>query len=119
MVYKVLWRNMQPIKPGTPGRTPSLSNKWTGLFYVLTTHTTNGFTSYPKDEAMVKCLAYKDTSVTTGTRTQCGSETPEFESDAVNQLGHNTPNSFFVLQELPEPKVIKLLIRYYFNNFSK
>ena len=29
-----------------------------------TTHRTNGFTSHPKDDAMVKCL--KDTSVTAG-----------------------------------------------------
>ena len=27
---------------------------------------TNGFTFHPKDEAMVKCLANKDTSVTVG-----------------------------------------------------
>ena len=26
-IYKVLWRNTQPIKPGTPGRTPYLFNK--------------------------------------------------------------------------------------------
>ncbi len=59
MIYKVLWRNMQPIKPGTPGRTPSLFDKCTGFFFVrYTTHGTNGFTSHPKDEAiMVKCLA--------------------------------------------------------------
>ena len=31
---------------------------------VYTTHGTNGFTSHPKDEAMVMCL--KDTSVTAG-----------------------------------------------------
>ena len=30
----------------------------TGFFYIrYTTHGTNGFTSHPKDEAMVKCLA--------------------------------------------------------------
>ena len=58
MVYKVLWRNMLPIRPGTPGRTPSLFDKCTGFFYMrYTTHGTNGFTSHPKDEAMVKCLA--------------------------------------------------------------
>ncbi len=47
------------IKPGTLGRTPSLYDKCTGFFYVrYTTHGTNGFTSHPKDEAiMVKCLA--------------------------------------------------------------
>ena len=33
MVYKVLWRNMQPVKPGTPGRTPSLFEKCTGFFF--------------------------------------------------------------------------------------
>ena len=31
-----------------------------------TTHGTNSVTSHPKDEAMVKCLASKDTSVTAG-----------------------------------------------------
>ncbi len=58
MVYKVLWHNMQPIKPGTPGRTPSLFDKCTGFFYMhYTTHETNGFTSHPKEEAiMVTCL---------------------------------------------------------------
>ena len=30
----------------------------TGFYYMhYTTHGTNGFTSHPKDEAMVKCLA--------------------------------------------------------------
>ena len=32
MVYMVLWRYMQPIKPGTPGRAPSRSDKCT--FYI-------------------------------------------------------------------------------------
>ena len=37
---------------------PSLYCKCTGFFYVRhTTHGTNGFTSHPNDEAMVKCLA--------------------------------------------------------------
>ncbi len=59
MVYEVLWRNMLPIKLGTPGRTPSLCDKCTGFFYVrYTTHSTYSFTSHLKDEAiMVKCLA--------------------------------------------------------------
>ena len=58
-VYKLLWRIQQP-QQGTPGRTPSLFDKCTGFFYMrYTTHGTNGFTSHPKDEAiiMVKCLA--------------------------------------------------------------
>ena len=51
----------------TPGRTPSLFNKRTGLFYIrYTTHVTNGLTSHPKDEAMVKSVFLKDTSVTVG-----------------------------------------------------
>ena len=49
MVYKVLWRNKLPIKPGTPGRTPFLFQKCTGLFYMrYTTHRTSEFTSHPK-----------------------------------------------------------------------
>ena len=52
IVYKVLWCNLLPIKPGTPGRTPSLSDKCTGFFFVCyTTHGTNGLMSNPKDEA--------------------------------------------------------------------
>ena len=35
MVYKVLWRSMQPIKPGMPGQTPSLYDKYTGLHNTL------------------------------------------------------------------------------------
>ncbi len=68
MVYKVLWRNMQPIKPGTLGRSPSLFNKCTGFFYVrYTTHRTNGFAPHPKDEAiMVKCLALRTQVSRTG-----------------------------------------------------
>ena len=34
--------------------------------WVYTTHGTNGFTSHSKGEAMVKCLAFEDTSVTAG-----------------------------------------------------
>ena len=42
MVYMVLWRNMQPI------------DKCTDFFYVgYTTHGTSGFTSHPKDKAVV------------------------------------------------------------------
>ena len=53
----------------TPGWAASFFDNCTGFFYVhYTTHETNGFTSHPKDEAMVKCLA--DTGVTTGTRTR-------------------------------------------------
>ena len=43
---------------GTPGRTPALFDKCTWFFYMRNkTHVTIGFTSHPKDEAMVKCLA--------------------------------------------------------------
>ena len=34
MVYKVMWRNMLPIKPETLGRTPSLYDNCTGFFYM-------------------------------------------------------------------------------------
>ena len=62
MVYKVPWRNILPIKPGTPGQI-LCSILCTGLFYVrYTTHGTNGFTSHPKDKQWLsvqlakKCL---------------------------------------------------------------
>ena len=59
-------RRIKQPQPGTPGRTPSLFDKCTGFFYMrYTTHGTNGFTSHPKDEAMVKCLA-QGHSVTAG-----------------------------------------------------
>ena len=52
MVYKVLWRNVLPIKPGTPGRTPFSFHECTGIFNVhYITHKTNSFMSHPKDEA--------------------------------------------------------------------
>ena len=39
MVFKVLWRNVLPIKPGIPKRTPSLFNKCTiGSFMCITQH---------------------------------------------------------------------------------
>ncbi len=59
MVYKVLWHKMQSIKPGTPGRTPSVYDKCNRLVYInYTIHGTYSFTSHSKDAAvMVKCLA--------------------------------------------------------------
>ena len=50
---------MQPIKPGTPGRTPSIYPKCTGVFEMhYKTHGTNDIMSLLKDEAIaVKCLA--------------------------------------------------------------
>ena len=55
-VYKVLRRIKQPHS-GTPGRTPSLFDKCTGFFYMrYTTHGTNGFTSHPKDESIVRSI---------------------------------------------------------------
>ena len=40
MVYRVLWRNMQQIKPGTPGWTPSLYDIGAlGSFTCITQHT--------------------------------------------------------------------------------
>ena len=48
IVYKVLWRNMLSIKPGTPGLSPpSLNESALGYFPA---HGTNGFTSHPKDK---------------------------------------------------------------------
>ena len=56
MVYKVLWRNRLPVKPGTQGQTPSLFANCTGFFYVRhTIQGTNCLTSHPKDKAKVKC----------------------------------------------------------------
>ena len=54
-------------QPETPGRTgPSLFDKCTGFVHMrYTTHETNGFTSHPKDEAMISVLR-KDISVTAG-----------------------------------------------------
>ena len=59
MVNNVLWRNTRPIKPGTLGRTPSLFDKCTGLFYTrYTSHSSYGFLSHSKDTTtMVKCFA--------------------------------------------------------------
>ena len=52
MVYKVLWRNMQTIKLGTPGEPLHFSISALGSFMcVYTIHGTKGFTSHPKDEA--------------------------------------------------------------------
>ena len=58
MVYKVLWHNMLSVRPGTSGRTFSLYDKCTELFYVHYTWDQNGLTSNSKDKAIaVKCLA--------------------------------------------------------------
>ena len=54
MLYKVLWRNLLPIGPGTPGRTPSLFDKCTGFFYMrYITHGTSRLRSRPKDKALI------------------------------------------------------------------
>ena len=47
MVYKVLWHNMLPIKPGTQGRIPSLFDNvhWV-LLLANTQHTLTGPTAY-------------------------------------------------------------------------
>ena len=70
-VYKVLRGIKQP-----------LLDKCTGFFYMrYTTHGTNGFTSHPK----VMCLAYGHKCHGWGFEpTLCWSETPEFESGALN-----------------------------------
>ena len=71
LIYKLMWHNMLPIKPGTPGWTPSLFVNCTGFFYVhYTIHRTYGFTSHPKDASiMVQCLALGHKCYTTGTPT--------------------------------------------------
>ena len=57
------------MKPRTPGRTTSLFDKFTGLFYSLyTKHGTNGFTSNPKDEASWLSVMLKDTGGMTFTK---------------------------------------------------
>ena len=62
----MLWCNLLPVRPGTPGRTPSLYNKCTVHFYVhYTTHRTVGFTSHPKDAVIM----VKETSLGIETRT--------------------------------------------------
>ena len=55
MVYKALWRNMLPIKLGTPwGEHPSIFDKYTGFFYMhFTTQGTNSFASHPKGAAIM------------------------------------------------------------------
>ncbi len=61
-LYEVRCRILPPNQPETQGQPPLLfCNKCTGFFYAhYTTHGTNGFTSHPKDEAiMVKCLALR------------------------------------------------------------
>ena len=63
---QVLWRNMQPIKPGTQMWTPSL-----GYFYVRYTHNTQDQCLYVPSEGrslMVKSVLLKNTGVTTGTQ---------------------------------------------------
>ena len=71
MVYKVLCPNMLPIKPEHRGKPPSLYDKCTWLFYVhYTTHRTYGFSSHPKDAAMMVVSCLRTQRVTTGTQTQ-------------------------------------------------
>ena len=77
---------MLPIRPGTPGRAPSLYDKCTGLFYMhYTTHGTTGFTSHSEDKALCVSVLLKDTGVMTGTRTHTLliRKTPELESGAL------------------------------------
>ena len=89
--HHVMAYNMQPIKPWTRFQTPSFLNTCTGFFNVY--YTTHCFTSHMKKAAiMVKYLAWKDTSVTTRTRTHTllnrNTRAPVPSS---NPLGHNTP----------------------------
>ena len=66
-------RNLRPTKPETPGQTPSLKDKCTGLFYVhYTTHGTYSFTSHPKGRRTKQLrlsVLLKDTSAAAGNRT--------------------------------------------------
>ena len=67
MVCKVLWRNMLPIKPGTPGRPLLFSlSAWHVFFY--TTLQDQWLMSHPKDQA-IWFLSFLLISVTTWTRT--------------------------------------------------
>ena len=80
MVYKVLWGKMLPIKPGTSGRTPLLSDKKVHRILLCVLHNTQ-----------VSALL-KDTSVTAGTRTN----TLLIKNTRVwircsSPLGHDTP----------------------------
>ena len=58
-LWKVLWCNLHPIKPGIPGRTPSLFRK-------CITHKSNPKAQSEGRSIMVNCLI-KETSVMTGT----------------------------------------------------
>ena len=57
LFYKVLWRIMQPIKPGILGRSNLFAFRYElHYFYMLfTTHGTYSFTFNQKVKAMVKC----------------------------------------------------------------
>ena len=95
--YKVLRRIQQP-QPGTPGQTPSLFVKCTGFFhYALHNTWANGFTSHPRDEAMVKCLAqgHKCHGWEFGP-IHCWLETPEFEFGALNRSATTLQQSTYL-----------------------
>ena len=67
MVFKVLQRKQQS-QPGTPGRTPSLLDKCTGMGSLHALHNTWGQQLYIPSEGMKQWLSVllKDTSVTAG-----------------------------------------------------
>ena len=50
---------MLPIQPGTPGEPLLFSISALGSFTCVAINGTNGFTSHPMDESMVKCLALR------------------------------------------------------------
>ena len=62
--------------------------KCTGFFYVhYTPSETNGFVFHPKDEAMVKCLAYLNP--------HAADQKPEFEFSALNHSATTFPLCFY------------------------
>ena len=89
MVYKVLWRNMLPIQPGTLGRTPSLC---TGFFYMRLHNTWDQRLYVPSEgwsNGYVSCLR---SQVSRGFEpTLCWSETPEFEFGALDHSATTLP----------------------------
>ena len=87
MRLSLLWHNMQPITPGTWGRTPSLFYKRTWFFYVrYTTYWTNGFQPIQKTKHHGQ-VSFLKTQVSWLwlEPTLYWSETPELESSALNR----------------------------------
>ena len=76
MVYKVLWRNVLPIKPGTPQQTHSLFDKCTGFFDVRYMTRPMALRPIRRHSIVVKCLAFRTQVLRLGLEpTLCWSET--------------------------------------------